>query len=101
MIGIGIPTCLPFYKNTIARAIIRDNCSCCSNVPHVCNKQNGKAGVFGMNTIGGTPYGAINIQGNSTEDREDNRDKLEAKRYSIYDEKTVDLVFPGCENEET
>ncbi|TGJ87869.1 hypothetical protein E0Z10_g894 [Xylaria hypoxylon] len=56
MIGIGIPICLPLYKNTIARVLSRGSCSCCFSERHGCKESDGEMGVFGMHTIGGTPY---------------------------------------------
>ncbi|KAI1359113.1 hypothetical protein F5Y08DRAFT_320355 [Xylaria arbuscula] len=78
MIGIGIPICLPFYKNTIARVFTKRRCSC-SNEIHICKEHDDQIGVFGMNTIGGTPY-AINIQANQAEDSENSEAKVDAKR---------------------
>ncbi|KAI0522291.1 hypothetical protein F5B22DRAFT_660609 [Xylaria bambusicola] len=56
MIGIGIPICLPLYKSAISRAFPKTSCSCCSNEPHRCKENEVEVGVFGMTTIGGTPY---------------------------------------------
>ncbi|KAI0532680.1 hypothetical protein GGR58DRAFT_489286 [Xylaria digitata] len=56
MIGIGIPTCLPFYKDTVARVFFRGSCSCCFSERHKCKGSDGEMGVFGMHTIGSTPY---------------------------------------------
>ncbi|KAI0908339.1 hypothetical protein F4823DRAFT_625657 [Ustulina deusta] len=99
MIGIGIPICLPFYKNTIARMLSRGSCCCCLTERHKCKETSGEMGVFGMHTIGGTPY-ASDRQTTPTDDDEDVEVELEEERVAISGRQSVDYSISDSENGE-
>ncbi|KAI1291282.1 hypothetical protein F5Y03DRAFT_403471 [Xylaria venustula] len=103
MIGISIPVCLPFYRDSIARMLSRGSCSCCSNEQHNhnsnSNNNHGEIGVFGMHTIGGTPY-SFNAQEAPAHCNKHTKFRFGGKRITVCDYHSFDRSIFGNTNGE-